>query len=332
MNNVIEISDLTVVYPSGGRRLFAGEKLTAVDNVTLSVEEGVSLGIAGESGSGKSTLVKAAGNLLKFGNPGVNITGKIFLNTDGKKHDILNIPGGKMKELRKHVQFIFQDPNSSLNPRLTVGEIIEEPLRYFSACGKTERKEKALKLLGMTGLEEDLYSRYPHELSGGQKQRIGIARALAPEPKVLIADEPLSSLDVSVQAQIIGLFKKLKDEFNLTLIFVSHDLSVVENLCNEVAVMYLGKILEQGKCSAVLSSPKNPYTKALISSVPVPEYRAERKERTVLQGDIPSPVNRPAGCVFCTRCPVAADLCFKTPPDLQPLEDGRLSACHFTQS
>lgn len=331
MNNVIEISDLTVVYPAGGNRFLSKGKLTAVENVSLTVEEGVSLGIAGESGSGKSTVVKAVGNLLRFGNPGIKIYGKIFLNIGGKKLDILSIGSSRMKEIRKSVQFIFQDPNNSLNPRLTIGEIIEEPLRYFSGSGKNTRKEKALKLLDMTGLEQDLYSRYPHELSGGQKQRVGIARALAPEPAVLIADEPLSSLDVSVQAQIIALFKKLKEEFNLTLLFVSHDLSVVENLCSQIAVMYLGKIMEYGECSVVLGNPKHPYTKALISSVPVPEYNPARKERKVLQGDIPSALNRPAGCVFCTRCPSAANICFDVPPPVNFFDDGGMTACHFNQ-
>ncbi|MCE1163764.1 MAG: ABC transporter ATP-binding protein [Bacteroidetes bacterium] len=329
MSNLIEISNFSVAYPSGHGRFFSKEKFTAVDNVSISVADGESHGLAGESGSGKTTVAKAIGSLLRFNNPGIKISGSINMNIDGKIYDILNMKTSEMNRLRKSVQFIFQDPNSCLNPRLNVGRIIEEPLRYFTKAGKAERIKRAMSLLEKTGLDEDMYYRYPHELSGGQKQRAGIARALASGPRVLIADEPLSSLDVTVQAQIIGLFNELKKDFNLTLIFVSHDLSVIESLCGEVTVMYMGKVMEQGRCAGVFSSPKHPYTKALIASVPVPEYKGARKERKLLKDDMPSSIHRPEGCVFCARCPSAADICLKTQPPFRITDDGRKSACHF---
>ena len=327
MNNILEINRLSVSYPSGRSGIFSRGSITAVEDFCLELEEGCSLGLAGESGSGKSTVARAASNLLKFNNPGVRISGNIVLKVNGEVYDYARLNRGERARLRNYVQFIFQDPSGSLNPRFNIGEIIQEPLKHLTSLGKSERKNKVMNLLELTGLGEEIYYRFPHELSGGQKQRAGIARALAAGPKILIADEPLSSLDVSVQAQIINLFRRLKNELNLTLVFVSHDLSVIENLCTDVAVMYLGKIMERGKCGKVFSNPGHPYTKALISSVPVPVFSEDKQERILLSGDIPSTLSRPMGCVFAGRCPEASDECLKTVPPLEAKEDGREVAC-----
>lgn len=327
MNNILEINRLSVSYPSGRSGIFSRGSITAVENFSVKLEEGCALGIAGESGSGKSTVARAASNLLKFNNPGVKMSGSIILKVNGEVYDYARLNRGDMKKLRSLVQFIFQDPSGSLNPRFNIGDIVQEPLRHLTSLGKSDRKNKVMHLLELTGLGEEIYYRYPHELSGGQKQRAGIARALAADPKILIADEPLSSLDVSVQAQIINLFRKLKNELNLTLVFVSHDLSVIENLCTDVAVMYLGKIMERGKCGSIFSNPEHPYTKALISSVPVPAFTEQKNERIILSGDIPSTLTRPMGCVFAGRCPEASDECLKAAPALEAKEDGREIAC-----
>lgn len=327
MNNILEINRLSVSYPSGQSGIFSRGSITAVENFSLTLEEGCSLGLAGESGSGKSTVARAAGNLLKFNNPGVKITGTVVLRINGKEYDYSRLNSRDTKILRRSVQFIFQDPSGSLNPRFSIGEIVQEPLKHLTPLGKSERINKVMNLLEMTGLNEEIYYRYPHELSGGQKQRAGIARALAADPKILIADEPLSSLDVSVQAQILNLFRKLKDELNLTLLFVSHDLSVIENLCTDVTVMYHGKIMEQGKCAAIFSNPGHPYTTALISSIPVPAFTEKKRDRIILSGDNPSSLVRPRGCVFSSRCPEASEECAKIPPALEEAEDGRKIAC-----
>jgi oligopeptide/dipeptide ABC transporter ATP-binding protein len=327
--NILEVKDLVVEYPSGRRKFFSREKLCAVDKVSFNLPAGSSLGLAGESGSGKSTVVKAIANLLLFNNPESKISGEILLNADGKEINLANMSQSEMKKYRKLIQIIFQDSNSSLNPRFTAGKIIEEPLLYNTNLGKEARADRVSVLLESAGLQKDVFFRYPHELSGGQRQRVSIARALSTNPKILIADEPVSSLDVSVQAQILNLFNDIQKEFNLTVIMIAHDLSIIESVCSDVAIMYLGKIVEIGNKKQVFENPAHPYTQALISSIPVPEYRPEKKERVILKGDIPSLMNKPSGCVFRSRCPKAAEICSQEEPVEKSILPGHKYSCFF---
>lgn len=293
-------------------------EVKAVDDVSFSVKEGEILGIVGESGCGKSTTGKS---ILRLIEP-----------TDGEvkfeNRNISELNSEEMRKLRKDMQIIFQDPYASLNPRHTVEKIVSEPLLVHGMTSRDERKERVQELLEVVGLSEYHASRYPHQFSGGQRQRIGIARALANNPKLIICDEPVSALDVSVQSQILNLMEELRDEFNLTYVFIAHDLSVVKHISDRVGVMYLGRMVELTDKDKLYDDPKHPYTQALLSAVPTPDPD-EKRERVILEGDVPSPSNPPAGCAFHTRCPQAMDICKTVRPQFEEIEDNHFAACHL---
>jgi oligopeptide/dipeptide ABC transporter ATP-binding protein len=293
----------------------------AVDGVSFDVLRGETLGIVGESGCGKSTTARL---LLRLIDP---TSGSVTL--DGE--EIAHAKGARLKELRRGMQMIFQDPYSSLNPRKTVGTIIAEPFAIHNLNkGEGERKRTVQDLMDRVGLNPEHYNRYPHEFSGGQRQRIGVARALALKPKVIVADEPVSALDVSIQAQILNLLRELQRELGITLIFIAHDLSVVRHMCDRIAVMYLGKIVELATNEQLYRHPRMPYTGALMSAVPVPQPRlAATKKRQILAGDVPSPSNPPPACRFHTRCWKAQEICRQNDPPLEAKEGGNIAACHF---
>lgn len=294
------------------------QELVAVDNVSFKLNQGETLGIVGESGCGKTTLGRT---VLKLYKP---TAGRIIF--DGK--DITNYSSKQMREIRKQMQIIFQDPYSSLPPRDTVGGILSEPVRVHKIVPKAETKDYVLELMDKCGLRDYYYERYPHEFSGGQRQRICIARALSINPRLVICDEPVSALDVSIQAQIINLLKKLQRDMNLTYMFISHDLSVVKFISDKIAVMYLGSVVEYGEKSEIFKSPLHPYTKALFSAIPYPDPDVKMK-RIVLGGDIPSPANPPKGCRFHTRCPYAKPICSEIAPEYKDYGGGHCAACHF---
>jgi oligopeptide/dipeptide ABC transporter ATP-binding protein len=293
----------------------------AVDGVSFDVMRGETLGLVGESGCGKSTTARL---LLRLMAP---TSGSIKF--DGE--EIGDASGSRLKELRRDMQMIFQDPYSSLNPRKTVGTIIAEPYAIHGMLkSEGERKKTVRDLMDRVGLNPEHYNRYPHEFSGGQRQRIGVARALALKPKVIVADEPVSALDVSIQAQILNLLRELQREMGITLVFIAHDLSVVRHMCDRIAVMYLGRIVELADNEQLYSHPRMPYTGALMSAVPVPQPRlAASKKRQILAGDVPSPSNPPPACRFHTRCWKAQELCRQEDPPLEPKEGGNIAACHF---
>jgi oligopeptide transport system ATP-binding protein len=315
--NLISIQDLKVHYRSGGGLFSAAKTVMAVDGVTLDIKQGETLGLVGESGCGKSTLGKA---ILRLTEP---TSGKVLYNSK----DLAHLPRSAMRDQRKHLQMIFQDPYASLNPRMTVGQIIGEPLRTFQLTnGSTESRVQ--ELMETVGLSRRFIKRYPHEFSGGQRQRIGIARALAVDPEFIVADEPISALDVSIQAQIMNLMQRLQSEKGLTYLFISHDLRAIRHLSDRVAVMYLGRIVELADGKEIYSDPLMPYTKALISAVPVPDPEIEAKrERIILKGDVPSPINPPSGCHFHTRCSFAIDDCKTIVPHLVEIKPRHFSSC-----
>jgi oligopeptide transport system ATP-binding protein len=316
--NLISIQDLQVHYRSGGGLFSSAKTVKAVDGVSLDIKKGETLGLVGESGCGKSTLGKA---ILRLTEP---TGGKVFYN--GK--DLAHLPQSAMREQRKHLQMIFQDPYASLNPRMTVGNIIGEPIRTFGLEKGGSVESQVQDLMETVGLSRRFIKRYPHEFSGGQRQRIGIARALAVDPEFVVADEPISALDVSIQAQIMNLMEHLQAEKNLTYLFISHDLRAVRHLSDRVAVMYLGKIVELAPGKDIYADPLMPYTKALISAVPVPDPEIEAtRERIILKGDVPSPINPPSGCHFHTRCPYAIEACKQQVPQLVEIKPGHLAAC-----
>jgi oligopeptide transport system ATP-binding protein len=293
----------------------------AVDGIDFDVYKGETLGLVGESGCGKSTTGRTILQLYRPTAGSVNFEG----------HELTNIKGEQLRRMRQRMQIIFQDPFASLNPRMTVGNIVNEPLQIHKTIpNRRERQEYVENLLEKVGLNPFYINRYPHEFSGGQRQRIGIARALALNPTFIVADEPISALDVSIQAQVVNLLEELQDELNLTYLFIAHDLSMVRHICDRVAVMYLGKIVELGPTDLVYDNPLHPYTQALLSAVPVPDPSVEEeRQRVILTGDVPSPANPPIGCNFNTRCPVRFDLCFQEPdPPLIELEPGHFAACH----
>ncbi|GIN84013.1 dipeptide ABC transporter ATP-binding protein [Heyndrickxia sporothermodurans] len=315
--NVLEIQNLKTYYPIKGgffKRTIGNVK--AVDDVSFEIKKGETLGLVGESGCGKSTTGRT---ILRLLNP---TSGKIIF--DGK--DITNLSGKNLRLARRDFQMVFQDPYASLNPKQMVGDIVSEPIRNFTKQSLKDLKDEVTSLLKRVGLPEDAYYKYPHEFSGGQRQRIGIARALALKPKLIIADEPVSALDVSVQSQVLNLLKELQDEFDLTFLFIAHDLSVVKHMSDRIGVMYLGNLVEIATKDSLYAEPLHPYTQALISAIPEPDPR-KRKERIVLQGDVPSPANPPTGCPFHTRCPVAKEECSKVKPTLKEVKPGHQVAC-----
>ncbi len=330
--NILEIKDLKVKFPvHGGLFLKKIAEVKAVDGVDLELKKGETLGLVGESGCGKSTIGKAVINILKFSSPDVDITGEVNIRTDDGEINILSLSNNETRKYRGLIQMIFQDPYSSLNARLSVGQIIEEPLLYHTKMNKTERMERVAWLLEKVGLQPEQSKRYPHEFSGGQRQRIGIARALATNPKIIIADEPVSALDVSIQAQVINLLQELQSEFDLSLLFVAHDLSVVEHISSRIAVMYLGNIVELGPGYDIYHNPIHPYSRALLSAVPLPNPKRKNKERIILKGDVPTPMNKPSGCGFRTRCPIAKKECADFIPKLELKKTDHFAACPYVQ-
>jgi peptide/nickel transport system ATP-binding protein len=310
---LLEVKNLTKYFdtPAG--------KLHAVDGLSFKLEKGHTLGVVGESGCGKSTTGRA---ILRLHEP---TSGEVLF--EGR--DITKISAKEMQKLRTEMQMIFQDPFASLNPRKTVSEIIAEPLRLNKVYkNKNDQNKRVLELMELVGLSERLVNTYPHELDGGRRQRIGIARALAMNPKFIVCDEPVSALDVSIQAQILNLLKELQKDFGLTYMFITHDLSVVNYFSDEIIVMYLGKVVEHATSEALFANPTHPYTKALLSAIPVPRLGA-KKERILLKGEITSPINPKPGCRFAPRCEYAKECCFKDSPELREIEPGHQAACHF---
>jgi len=315
---LISIRNLKVHFKIGGGLFKQAKYVKAVDGVSLDIRKGETLGLVGESGCGKSTLGKA---ILRLTEP---TSGQVFYNNK----DLAHLPAGAMRIQRKNLQMIFQDPYASLNPRMNVGQIIGEPIRTFNLSNGGSVEARVQDLMETVGMSRRFVKRYPHEFSGGQRQRIGIARALAVDPEFIVADEPISALDVSIQAQIMNLMERLQAEKNLTYLFISHDLRAVRHLSDRVAVMYLGKIVELAGGKEIYRDPLMPYTKALISAVPVPDPEIEAKrERIILTGDVPSPINPPKGCHFHTRCPYAITECSYTVPQLVEIKPKHFAAC-----
>jgi peptide/nickel transport system ATP-binding protein len=317
---LLEVRDLKKHFPlRSGLFGAANGYVYAVDGVTFAIRRGETLSLVGESGCGKSTVGRAILRLLE------PTAGEVHL--DGERID--NMPSAKLRLMRRRMQIVFQDPFSSLNPRQRIRDVIAEPIANFGvAQGAAQIDDLVASLLDKVGLPRDAMKRFPHEFSGGQRQRIGIARALAPGADFIICDEAVSALDVSVKAQIVNLLSDLQDELGLTLLFISHDLAIVEHLTHRVAVMYLGKIVEIADRRTLFATPHHPYTKALLSAVPVPDPNIKR-ERVILRGDVPSPIRPPAGCKFHTRCPLAFDRCRREEPLLRNVSTGQLSACHL---
>jgi oligopeptide transport system ATP-binding protein len=316
---LLDIKDLTKHFHVGGG-MFAGRRgvVKAVDGVSLKIYKGETLGLVGESGCGKTTLGRL---IMKLEKP---TGGSIFFEGD----DVLQYAGSDLKEFRKNVQLIFQDPYTSLNPRRNAGAIVGEALLVHDVARGDEWEKETARLMEVVGLTKEQMHRYPHEFSGGQRQRIGVARALALNPELVIADEPVSALDVSIQAQILNLLKDLQRDFNLTYLFISHDLSVIGHMSDRIAVMYLGKIVELAGREPLFQAPFHPYTEALLSAIPVPDP-GMKKKRVALMGDIPSPLNPPAGCSFHPRCPYRMDICDTIEPELMDKGNGHYAACHL---
>lgn len=319
MTNLLQVRNLKKTFrvssarPGGPKR-----SLFAVDGISFDLKAGETLGLVGESGCGKSTTGKLLLRLLEPDSGTVEFRGENLFSLSRKR----------MTVLRRDMQMIFQDPFSSLNPRMRIGEIIGEPLIIHNLASGPQIKERVMQLMRTVGLSADHYNRYAHEFSGGQRQRIGIARTLAVQPSLIIADEPVSALDLSIQAQIINLLQDIQEEFELTYLFIAHDLGVIEHICDRVAVMYLGRIVELADAEQLYQQPQHPYTEALLNAVPVPDP-ALASTSLLLAGETPSPINPPAGCHFHPRCPYAGEICRTTYPPLKPLAAGRQTACHF---
>ena len=332
-DKLLEVKDLKVHFPVFGgifQRKVATVK--AVDGVSFTMRRGETLGLVGESGCGKTTVGRALINITKIMSPDVQIEGEILFHLpDGKVVDFAKLSKHEMRPYRSRIQMIFQDPFSSLNPRMTVQQIIEEPLRIHTKMSKTEMKDRVMWLLNKVGMQPEQAGRYPHEFSGGQRQRVGIARALATNPDLIVCDEPVSALDVSIQAQVINLMQDIQDEFGVSFLFIAHDLSVVEHISARIAVMYLGNMVEYGSAEQVFFEPKHPYSRALLSAVPVANPDSGRGNRMALQGDVPTPLAKPSGCPFRTRCPIARPDCANQFPEFRKMAEGHFVACPYTE-
>jgi oligopeptide transport system ATP-binding protein len=324
-DTLLEVTDLVKHFPIKSGIIVDREiaRVRAVDGVSLTLGEGETLGLVGESGCGKSTLCRAILQLTAPTSGSVRFDGEELVGRSRRR----------LRPIRRQMQMIFQDPYASLNPRKRVGQIIGEPMELHGLAGGRDVSARVRDLLDRVGLPPEHADRFPHEFSGGQRQRIGIARALALRPKLIIADEPVSALDVSVQAQIVNLLKDLQDEFGLSYLFVAHDLGVVRHVSDRVAVMYLGKVVESARAADLYQRPFHPYSNALLSAVPIPDPRLNaRRERLVLEGDVPSPIDPPSGCRFHTRCPWMTDVCRVDDPELRELEPGHVAACHHPRN
>ena len=336
MTPILDVQHLQVRFPVfGGLLLRRTGDVRAVDDVSFTLARGETLGLVGESGCGKTTVGRAIVNILRAMSYRVDISGQILYHPHGPHAngvvDLSSLSRREMRPYRADLQMIFQDPYSSLNPRMSVGQIIEEPLRIHTKQSPAERRTRVLWLMQKVGLAPEYISRYPHEFSGGQRQRIGIARALATNPKIVIADEPVSALDVSIQAQVVNLMQDLQQEFGLSYIFIAHDLSVVRHISDRIIVMYLGNIVEMGPAEEIYRRPMHPYTRALLAAVPRPDPPdAARARRTQLADDVPSPLHKPSGCAFRTRCPIARPSCADDVPPLT-LRQGREVACPWSE-
>lgn len=318
---LLDVQGLKKYFPiKGPLGVLGGVKghVKAVNDVSFQLYEGETLGIVGESGCGKSTMGRT---ILRLTDP-----------TEGKalyqEEDIFQLAGRELRAIRKDMQMVFQDPFSSLNPRKRIGQTLEEPLSIHAIGSKQERTERVMEIMNKVGLQLDHYYRYPHEFSGGQRQRIGLARALVVNPKIVICDEPVSALDVSIQSQIINLLQQLQDEFQLTYLFIAHDISVIRHISDRIGVMYLGHMVEHAPTDSLFASPLHPYTQALLSAVPLPNP-LKKRERVILRGDIPSPMNLPSGCVFQTRCPFVKDVCKEVAPVKQEAAPKHFVSCHL---
>ncbi len=318
---LVRVEDLTMHFPIY-RGVFQRQvgAVRAVDGITFSIKRGETLGLVGESGCGKSTTGRA---ILQLYRP---TAGHVFYGDQ----DLTLLKGEELRHMRRKMQMIFQDPYASLNPRMTVGDIIGEPLIVHNVASGKEVQDRVENLLELVNMNPSFATRYPHEFSGGQRQRIGVARALALQPAFIVCDEPISALDVSIQAQVINLLEDLQEEFHLTYLFIAHDLSMVRHISDRVAVMYLGIIAEITDRNTLYANPLHPYSKALLSAVPIPDPVIEKsRERMILVGDVPSPVNPPSGCHFRTRCPLAIEICAEKTPELREIETGHFAACHL---
>jgi len=320
---IVEATDLFKYFPiHAGLMSRHVADVRAVDGVSFSIRQGETLGLVGESGSGKTTIGRLLLRLLPATGGQIRFEGS----------DVLAMNRGQLRRLRRSMQIIFQDPFASLNPRMTIGDIVAEPLEIHGITRGKQTERRVRELLELVGLQPYHANRYPHEFSGGQRQRVGVARALAVNPKFIVCDEPVSALDVSIQAQVINLLEELQEKFGLTYLFIAHDLSVVRHISSRVAVMYVGKIVELADRDALYQKPMHPYTQALLSAIPIPDPVLEkRRKRIVLTGDIPSPVNPPSGCRFHTRCPIAFDRCVSEEPPLREYEPGHFAACHWVE-
>jgi len=322
---LIDVRDLKMYFPLTQGIIFQRVigYVRAVDGISFSIERGQTLGLVGESGSGKTTIGRTIVRLYK------PTAGQMLF---GDK-DLATMDGEELRLARQRIQMIFQDPYASLNPRYTIGSLIAEPMHIYKVASNAEIHERTVELLRVVGLRPEYIDRYPHEFSGGQRQRIAVARALSINPEFIIADEPVSALDVSIRAQVLNLLQRLQQQFNLTYLFVSHDLSVVRHVADRIAVMYLGRIVELADRDELYAAPKHPYTKALLSAIPIPDPQIEKKrKRIILSGDLPSPINIPPGCRFHTRCPMAQQICREVEPVYEKKE-GRehYAACHFSE-
>ncbi len=321
---LLDIRDLKMYFPLTQGIVFQRVigHVRAVDGISFSIQRGQTLGLVGESGSGKTTIGRTIIRLYK------PTEGSILFNGQ----DLAKLEGEPLRQVRRQAQMVFQDPFASLNPRFTIGSLIAEPMQIYKMGTAQELRDKTVELLRVVGLRSEYIDRYPHEFSGGQRQRIAVARAISINPELVIADEPVSALDVSVRAQVLNLLQRLQRQFNLTYLFVSHDLSVVRHVADRIAVMYLGRIVELSDRDELYVAPKHPYTKALLSAVPIPDPKIERKrQRIILSGDLPSPINIPSGCRFHTRCPMAQAICREVDPVFEAKEGHEhYAACHFS--